>query len=402
MMFLFVAARLATRSHGQPGIAGFHQLVDTARTMACSRTAPRRLGDGMLLWYSTVRTVLYCGSSCMRAKGMGYDTGFRTSGSDGRPVEPAVVRRELEIIRDDLHCNAVRLIGNDLDPMELVAGDAADLGLEVWFSPYPMELDGAQLLEHLADAAERTERLRGWGAEVVFVAGAELSLFNRGFLPGDSLMERTTGLLNRDTHTMAQLASLPSRMNGFLAQAVRVVRERFGGKVTYAAVPFEGVDWTPFDIVSVDLHRSKEIAHVYQQGVRQLVAQRKPVAITEFGCSTYRGASDYGARGGEIIDYDGWTPVRLKGHYIRAEQEQATYLRELLDVFYAEGVDAAFVCTFIQWHLPHRDDPERDLDLGSAGIVKVLEDGVGHTYPGMPWEPKAAFAAVAECYERGS
>jgi hypothetical protein len=42
-----------------------------------------------------------------------------------------------------------------------------------------------------------------------------------------------------------------------------VVRERFGGKVTYAAVPFEGVDWTPFDIVSVDLHRSKETAHVY-------------------------------------------------------------------------------------------------------------------------------------------
>ena len=41
-------------------------------------------------------------------------------------------------------------------------------------------------------------------------------------------------------------------MNDFLAQAVTVVRERFGGKVTYAAVPFEGVDWTPFDIVSVD------------------------------------------------------------------------------------------------------------------------------------------------------
>ena len=181
-----------------------------------------------------------------------------------------------------------------------------------------------------------------------------------------------------------------------------MVRARFGGRVTYAAVPFEGVDWTPFDIVSVDLHRSKEIAHVYQQGVRHLVAQGKPVAITEFGCSTYRGAADHGARGGEIIDYDGWMPVRLNGHYVRDEQEQATYLRELLDVFSAEGVDAAFVCTFIQWHLPHRDDPERDLDMGSVGIVKVLEDGLGHTYPDMAWEPKAAFAAVAEYYERAS
>jgi len=201
---------------------------------------------------------------------------------------------------------------------------------------------------------------------------------------------------------MTQLASLPSRMNDFLAEAVSVVRARFGGKVTYAAVPFEGVDWTLFDIVSVDLHRSKDIAHVYQEGVRQLVAQGKPVAITEFGCSTYRGASDHGARGGEIIEYDGGTPARLKGTYVRDEQEQATYLRELLDVFNAESVDAAFVCTFIQWHLPHRDDPERDLDMASAGIVSALEHGLGQSYPDMPWEPKAAFAAVAESYERGS
>ena len=120
----------------------------------------------------------------------------------------------------DLHCTAVRLIGNDLDRMSVAAEYAVGLGLDVWFSPYPMELDASQILEHLADAAERAERLRGRGAEVVFVAGAELSLFNRGFLPGDSLMARVNGLLNRDPQTMAQLASLPARMNDFLAQAV--------------------------------------------------------------------------------------------------------------------------------------------------------------------------------------
>jgi hypothetical protein len=134
----------------------------------------------------------------MRVRGMGYDTGFTIGGADGRPVEPAVVRRELEIIRDDLHCTAVRLIGNDLDRMEVAAEYALGLSLDVWFSPYPMKLDGSQILEHLANAAERAERLRARGAEVVFVTGAELSLFNRGFLPGDSLMERVNGLLNKD------------------------------------------------------------------------------------------------------------------------------------------------------------------------------------------------------------
>lgn len=192
---------------------------------------------------------------------------------------------------------------------------------------------------------------------------------------------------------------MPASINDFLAKSVTVVRERFGGKVTYASIPFEGVDWTPFDIVSVDLHRSKEIAHVYQQGVRALVVQGRPVAITEFGCTTHRGAADDGARSGEIVEYDGITPVRLNGDYIRDEQEQATYLRELLEIFTAEGVDAAFACTFVCYGLPHRRDPREDLDMASWGVVKVLENRLGDTYPDMPWEPKAAFIALADFYQ---
>jgi hypothetical protein len=34
--------------------------------------------------------------------------------------------------------------------------------------------------------------------------------------------------------------------------------------------------------------------------------------------------------------------------------------------------------------------------LASLGIVKVLENRSGDTYPDLPWEPKAAFTAVAD------
>ncbi len=252
------------------------------------------------------------------AKGIGYDTGFSFDGVTRRPFDHEVVRRELQIIRDDLHCTAVRLFGNDLDQLEFAARHSADLGLEVWFSPFTNQLGPEEMLSLLADGAERAEQIRRSGAEVVFVTGAELSLFNSGFLPGDSLEERTDRLLRREPGTRELLASLPSRINDFLSRAIAVVRERFGGKVTYASVPFEGIDWTPFDIVSVDLHRSKEIAHIFQQSVRALVAQGKSVAITEFGCATHRGAADHGGRGGgEMIEYDGTTPVRLNGDYIR-------------------------------------------------------------------------------------
>lgn len=93
--------------------------------------------------------------------------------------------------------------------MEVAAQYAAGLGLEVWFSPYPMELDATQLLVHLADAATRAERLRGRGAKVVFVAGAEPSLFNRDFLPGDSPMERVKGLLNREPNASPIFRACP-------------------------------------------------------------------------------------------------------------------------------------------------------------------------------------------------
>ena len=140
----------------------------------------------------------------------------------------------------------------------------------------------------------------------------------------------------------------------------------------------------------------------FRDGVRRLVAGGKPVAITGFGASIYRGAGDRGGRGMEIVEYDTGTgvPVRLTEDVARDEAEQARYLSEVLEVFDAEGVEGAFVFLFALDGFPHRPDgdPREDLDLASPGIVKALEGGHGDTYPDMTWEPKAAFAAVAERY----
>ena len=91
-------------------------------------------------------------------------------------------------------------------------------------------------------------------------------------------------------------------------------------------------------------------------------------------------------------------PVRLKGEYTRDEEEQAGYIRELLDIFETEGVDTAFVNTFARYDLPHRSASREDFDMASYGVVKVLEERRGQRYPDMPWEPKAAFATLATHY----
>lgn len=333
----------------------------------------------------------------MRVKGITYDTGFLNPvGSTREPFDPEIVRREMRVIRDDLHCDAVRVTGGDPDRLEIAATHAADAGLEVWFCPFTCDLTADELLDLLGDCAERAERLRGRGADIVFVTGSELSLFTFGFLPGDTFAERVE-LLLAPHHLREHLAQVPGRVNEFLGKAAALVRARFGGKLTYASLPFEGVDWAPFDFTASDAgYRSIEIADTYRDGIRALVAQGKPVAITEFGCTTHRGSADKGSRGDRIVEWgeDG-RPIRLDGEYFRDEHEQATYLRELLDVFTAEGVDSAFVNTFARYDLPHRADPGHDYDMASYGVVKVLEGAQGTTYPGMPWEPKAAFDALA-------
>jgi hypothetical protein len=338
----------------------------------------------------------------MRVKGIAYDTGFIYKGSVSRErFDFALVRRELAIIRDDLHCNAVQVVGGDPDRLELAARHAAELGLEVWFSPSPLELTPGEILSLFTDCAERAERLRESGAEVVFLAGIELTIMDRGFVPGNTLQERLSRLLG-DPGRRERPTEVSARFNEFLVHAVAEIRERFGGRITYASIPFERPDWTLFDIVAVELIRTPEIAGQYRDGVRSLVAGGKPVAITGFGTCAYVGAGDRGARAMEIVEYDEvtQTPLRLDGEYIRDEAGQAANIREVLEIFDTEGVDSTFIWLFELCNFPHRPDgdPRDDLDLASPAIVKTLEGRHGDTYPDMTWEPKAAFTAIADCY----
>lgn len=338
----------------------------------------------------------------MRGKGITYDTGFLSAGTSTRePFDPDVVRRELRIIHDDLHCSAVRLTGGDASRLGTGATLAAEAGLEVWLSPFTNDLSMEALLDVLAACAEHAERLRRQGAAVVLLTGSELSLFTVGFLPGATLPDRLA-LLADPQRLRAALPEVPARINAFLGQAVAVVRARFGGPLSYASLPFEGVDWAPFDFVATDAgYRSSEVAGHYQAGIRALVAQGKPVAITELGCTTHRGAAAKGGRGDAILVWgENARPLRLDGDYIRDEEEQAACIRELLAILDAQGVDSAFVNTFARYDLPHRSAAREDFDLASYGVVKVLEGRQGQTYPDMPWEPKAAFSALADYYGR--
>jgi len=344
----------------------------------------------------------------METKGINFDTGFLNKGTSTRePFDPDVVRREMQIIRDALHCTAVRITGGDPDRLEIAARHAADAGLEVWFCPFTNGLTQDELLALLADCAERAERIRQSGAQVVMCTGSEVSLFTTGFFPGDTLEERLA-VITDPTRVRAAVPAVRARMGEFLQRALQLVRERFSGPVSYASLPFEGVDWSQFDIIATDAgYRNASTRTSYTECMRAYVergrALGKPVAITEFGCAPYRGAGDAAGSFDPIVWDDHAHAVGLKGDFVRDEGEQAAHVREVLDVYESVGIDAAFVYTFARYDLPHRSAPAVDLDMASAGVVKVLDDPAAahdRRYPDMPWEPKAAFDAIAETYAR--
>ena len=318
------------------------------------------------------------------------------SGQDWRPrFSPREVHSELEIIKTELHCNSVRICGQDIDRLMIAAEDALDQGLEVWLSPELWDQSPEETLDYIASAAGRAEELRRRRpGRVVFSVGSELTLFMRGILEGTSVFER---LEHPSFWENVRSGAHNAPLNAFLAKANDRVRQVFLGSVTYASVPLEAVDWSLFDFVGVDLYRDARVRERFGDIVRRFLAHGRPVAITEFGCCAYHGAADTGGRGFEIIDYS-QAPGQLNGEYVRDESEQARELSEMLAIFDDAGVDGTFVMTFVAPLHPYSDDPKFDLDMASYSLVRSYRDRLGTTYPGMPWDPKESFRAVADYY----
>src|SRR5258708_39465621 len=63
-------------------------------------------------------------------------------------------RRELQIIRDDLHCNAVRICGQDPGRLIAAGGHALDCGLPVWLAPELWDHSPSDTVGYIAKAAE--------------------------------------------------------------------------------------------------------------------------------------------------------------------------------------------------------------------------------------------------------
>ena len=349
----------------------------------------------------------------MRLKGVCYDVG-NVMGINWRPnFEPEQVKRELQIIRDDLHCNAVKISGYDINRVTIAARFAADLGLEVWFNPTMWDRGPEETLRYLTKAACAAEELRRQGrSQIVFVTGGELTLFMRGIIEGNSFRARV-GNPNLLTIVKAGAHNVP--LNGFLVRANRSIREVFHGKVTYASLVWEKVDWNDFDFVGVDHYRTRKLGDRYISMLQAEFDHGKPVVVTEFGhATTHSGIGEDGLllstagleettinQASQLLHYK--IPLlgrlvrpHLNGEHVRDEARQAEMIVHTLELLDSAGVDGAFIMQFLSQITPYSDTPRYDLDMASSSLVRYYEGGRrGLTYPDLNWEPKESFKAVA-------
>jgi hypothetical protein len=337
----------------------------------------------------------------MKRKGVNCDVGRVMMGADWRPTfDPKIVHRELEIIKQDLHCNAVRICGLAIDRLMTATEDALKQGLEVWLSPEMWDKSQEETLDYLVKAAAAVEKLREhWPQQLVFSTGSELTLFMQGIVEGTNFMERM-GHPAFWEQIKAGVHNKP--LNAFLRGANEAVRQVFRGNVTYMSVPLETVDWSLFDFVGVDMYREARIKDSYGDLIKRYFVHDKPVIIGEFGCCTYQGAEDAGGMGWAIVDFSTMPlqPLQLNGEYVRDEGLQARELTDVLSILDGVGVDGAFVFTFVSPTSPYNEDSQYDLDMASYSLVKSYADKHGTTYPDMPWEPKKSFKAVADYFAK--
>ncbi|GAB3633843.1 hypothetical protein GCM10027421_31960 [Microbacterium shaanxiense] len=323
-------------------------------------------------------------------RGIGYDAGvLYEKGFESNPFfTEQRARRDLRAIREELGCDAVLVMASDADRLAIAAGIAVEEGLGVWLQPRPFDRPRHELVADVRSAAAVAERLRASGAEVGLVVGCELTLSTPGMLPGPTFWAR--GSLLTVTFPLLPLANL--RLRRLLAVLVGEARERFAGPVSYGAGDWERPDWSIFDVVGADRYRDARDAWRFEDAIRTLAdrahAQNKPCYIFEFGSCTYRGAAAKASTAAGVLG--GRTELSVPKNLVRDEQEQADYLTGLIDVFDRAGVDGTFVWGFSEPDLTTSDEPGRDLDLASYGIVTAHADGT--------WTPKRAYHALAHRY----
>ena len=128
-------------------------------------------------------------------KGINYDAGTDYDGHLSREIlSEGTIRKEIQVIKDVLHCNCVQIYGSNIGRLAMCAKEALVQGLFVWLQPRLINSTPRKMLDHLTQVAKIGEQLRTQHQNIVLNTGCELSIFMSGILPGYRFGQRALSL----------------------------------------------------------------------------------------------------------------------------------------------------------------------------------------------------------------
>ena len=318
------------------------------------------------------------------------------------PPDPAQVEYEMRTIKNVLHANAVRIEGERIDRLVMASRLAHKQGLTVFFNPWMTNANAEELRPYYAEAAKEAEKLRKEGVDIVFVAGCEYPWFQKGLVPGDTVVERIAAAFAGTTPEKAKegMDQYWKKLNNILRSFVDVIRPEFKGPVTYAGTTFEAIDWSMFDIVGIDHYRGAESAEEYVEKFNSYKVHNKPIICMEVGSCTYVGAAKAG--GGGFLLFEGVNPDgsgRFKDGVVptRSEREQADYIETQVKLLANNGAAGIFVFEFNAPFYTHGEGA-KDLDLVAFSLIKTYPKDDPRSKAMPPWAPKESFHRVASLF----
>lgn len=329
-----------------------------------------------------------------KTRGINYEVGLKFHPE--HKVDYEAIGRNIEKDLDDIKemgCDSVRIYGDSPENLMLAAKIALKKGLKVWLSPRLINGREQETLDLLLNIAEQAEALRQeHGDNITLVIGNELMLDSRVAFEEENYADRIARFKKFKALEMAKKYLRLIALDKVLPDTERYkerarqlaktlateTRNKFNGKITYASLPDEDIDWKDFDIVGVNLYEDASNRTKYGKELERYKSHGKPVAITEFGTAPYKGAKHLGGYAHSAID---WQKGKLKRGMgimpiFRDEKAQADYLEKLIKMYGAHEIDAHFIFEYINWNTPHTpDDPKRNLSTGSFGLVHQTPEG---------------------------
>ena len=253
-----------------------------------------------------------------------------------RNLDKNIIEEELAIIKQDLGCNTVRLISDSNNKLIEAAEIALKLNLEPWVSNRLFGLNKKGACKELSELAIACEELRRrHQTKLVIVVANEPSLdtkFVWSLGPPFSHSKLEHFFSKNKYNAKLDLRTISSEL------AIQI-KKYFNGPITLASGLWERIDWKLYDYVGVNLYINKYNKNVYENSIDEYLVYKKPIVITDFGCCTFKGASDYGG--------SGWY-YASKNTVIYDEKEQADTIEKCIKIFKNMGVEGSFLLGYVE------------------------------------------------------